>query len=133
MQGRVITVSPEMTLGTARDILTRHRITGAPVVDENGELIGALSQTDIVRTILAKETDDYPENSYFIGLPPMLTSELNTLSEQLNERTVEDAMTTDVYTVSPDDRLSVVAVTMRHPTPSSSVVCRRPVPQPRPS
>lgn len=114
MQGRIITLSPEMTLATARDVLARHRITGAPVVDENGELVGAISQTDIVRTVLGKETDDYPENSYFVGLPPMLTSELNALSEQLNERTVEDGMTTDVYTVSPDDRLSVLAVTMRH-------------------
>src|SRR5262245_19696402 len=108
MQGRVITLSPGMSLATARDTFVRHRITGAPVVDENGDLIGALSQTDIVRLVLGKETDDYPENSYFIGLPPTLGSELGTVAEQLGERTVEEAMTTDVYTVSPDDRLSVL-------------------------
>ena len=118
MQGRVITVSPGMSLATAREIFARHRITGAPVVDENGDLVGAISQTDIARIILQKESDDYPENSYFIGLPAFLGGsmgiEATNLAEQLATRTIEEAMTTDVYTVSPDDRLSVLAVTMRH-------------------
>lgn len=118
MQGRVITVSPGMSLATARDIFGRHRITGAPVVDENGELVGAVSQTDIARLILQKENDDYPENSYFIGLPPFLGGSLGAdaanVADQLAARTVEEAMTTDVYTVSPEDRISVLAVTMRH-------------------
>ncbi len=113
MQPNVICVAPDTSLAEVRDLFIRHRISGAPVVDEDG-LAGVISMTDIVRSALSKDSDEYPENTFFVGLPPMYGGELGTLKEQLEDKIVEDAMTTDVYTVSPDDRLSVVAVTMRH-------------------
>ncbi len=113
MQSNVICVSPEASLTEVRDLFVRHRISGAPVVDEEG-LVGVISMTDVIRTAFSKDSEDYPENAFFVGLPPMYGSEIGSLGEQLEDKIVEDAMTTDVYTVSPDDRLSVVAVTMRH-------------------
>lgn len=49
MHRRVITVKPFMTLREVATVFTEHRITGAPVVDVNGKLVGVVSQTDLVR------------------------------------------------------------------------------------
>lgn len=45
----VITVSPKSTLKEAADLFTGSKISGAPVVDNKGRLVGVLSQTDLVR------------------------------------------------------------------------------------
>lgn len=114
MQTSVICVSIDASLAEARDLLVRHRISGAPVVDEDSLLVGVISLSDIVRVGLAKDSDDFPDNAFFLGLPNVYGAELSSLTEQLEDRTVEEAMSTEVYTSSPDDRLSVLAVTMRH-------------------
>jgi CBS domain-containing protein len=114
MQSAVISVTPSTSLGELRDLLIRHRIGGAPVVDENGELVGVISLVDIARVGLSKDVDDCPENTYFAGGTGLYGGELAALGEQLDERVVEEAMNTEVYTCSPDDRLSVLALTMRH-------------------
>lgn len=49
MHKRVVTVSPRMTLREAVQVFTDKDITGAPVVSEAGEVVGVVSQTDIVR------------------------------------------------------------------------------------
>jgi IMP dehydrogenase len=43
-----ITISPESTVGAARELLERHQITGLPVVDDENTLIGLLSGRDIL-------------------------------------------------------------------------------------
>ena len=113
MQTDVITVSPEMSLGEVRDIFVRNRISGAPVVDEDG-LCGVISQADIVRVAMNKDFDDFPESSFFLGFPAFYTGELSSgLSEGLDERYVEEAMTEHVFSVTPEERVSVIAVMMR--------------------
>lgn len=44
-----IVISANMPLDEAADLLDRHGISGAPVVDAAGSLVGVLSQTDLVR------------------------------------------------------------------------------------
>ncbi len=114
MRTEVICVSVDSTLAEARDLLVRQRISGAPVVDEDGTLMGVLALSDIVRVGLARDTDDFPENAYFLGIPNIYGAELASIADQLEDRGVEEAMSTEVYTAAPDDRLSVLAVAMRH-------------------
>jgi CBS domain-containing protein len=49
MTRHVATLSPLTTVGEAARLLTEQRITGAPVVDAKGNLLGIVSQTDLVR------------------------------------------------------------------------------------
>jgi len=49
MTTRVITVKRETTLAELARILYRHRINGVPVVDDDGELIGIICESDLVR------------------------------------------------------------------------------------
>lgn len=114
MQTDAVVVSPETSLPEARDVLLRHRSNGAVVCDDQG-LVGVIGFSDIVRVALGKDFDDFPENAFYLNCPAVLQAELSAgLSEQLDDKFVEEAMTTELYTVSPDDRLSVVALTMRH-------------------
>jgi CBS domain-containing protein len=54
MHGHPITIRADGTLVEAARLLDQHRIHGLPVVDEEGTLLGVLSQTDLVR---ARATD----------------------------------------------------------------------------
>ena len=44
----VITVSPAITIKNLAKILIENQISGAPVVDKNGKILGVVSEADIV-------------------------------------------------------------------------------------
>ena len=44
----LITVAPNMDIVTAAKILLDNRINGAPVVNESGDLLGILCQSDLI-------------------------------------------------------------------------------------
>lgn len=52
MNREAITLSPETNLLRAIDVLLAHRISGAPVVDAQGNLVGVLSESDCLQGIL---------------------------------------------------------------------------------
>ncbi len=52
MTGKLVTFSPETDVLDAIHELVRHRIAGAPVVDDNGNLIGMLSELDCLKVAL---------------------------------------------------------------------------------
>ena len=43
-----ITVAVDATIEDAEELMRRHHVTGLPVVDDAGRLIGVISQTDIL-------------------------------------------------------------------------------------
>jgi acetoin utilization protein AcuB len=49
----VITVPPDFTVEETAQVLLQNRISGAPVVDANGKLVGAITQTDIFRVLIS--------------------------------------------------------------------------------
>ena len=53
MTPHLVTFRPEMNLFTAINRLLEHRISGAPVVDGQGHLVGLLSEGDCLRGILS--------------------------------------------------------------------------------
>lgn len=59
MRKSVITVSPEMTLRQMQNLFIERRISGAPVVDAKGRLLGVISQTDLVRQGRKSTADDF--------------------------------------------------------------------------
>ena len=42
-----ITIRPEQTLSDARELMTRHKISGIPVVEASGKLVGILTNRDV--------------------------------------------------------------------------------------
>jgi CBS domain-containing protein len=52
MTKEVITFRPDMHVLDAMEVLLRRHISGAPVVDAHGKLVGILSEKDCMRTLL---------------------------------------------------------------------------------
>jgi len=52
MATHLVTFSPDTEIMDAMHSLLEHRITGAPVIDSRGELVGMLSEHDCIRCAL---------------------------------------------------------------------------------
>ena len=52
MTGEVVTVGPDWTMEEAADLMLDRRISGVPVVDEDGSIVGVITQTDVFRATL---------------------------------------------------------------------------------
>jgi acetoin utilization protein AcuB len=53
MSKNPITVSPEHSIEETAEILMTHKISGAPVVDTEGRLIGIITQNDLFRVLVS--------------------------------------------------------------------------------
>ncbi|MCP4301663.1 MAG: CBS domain-containing protein [Gammaproteobacteria bacterium] len=74
----VPTLSPDTQIMKAVDFLVRHRVTGAPVVEPDGSLVGIITETDLLKLVTE-----------------------GVRGEPATEATVAEFMTTDVITVPP--------------------------------
>lgn len=65
MTRKVATLDPDQHLGAVAELLTRHLFHAVPIVNDDHELLGIVTSTDIVRY---EHTKEYPENlEKFIG------------------------------------------------------------------
>jgi CBS domain-containing protein len=104
MSSDVLTLPREMSLRSAARLLSRARVTGAPVVDEGGRCIGVLSATDFMN-----RTGD-PGRRPRHATPACYCSEWQLPEpEALPDEPVEQFMTADPVTVSPFTPLGAVA------------------------
>jgi len=58
MTSQLITVTPDMLLTDVMKLLLRWHISGAPVVDENGKLLGIISEIDLVNLAFSGNAAD---------------------------------------------------------------------------
>ncbi len=58
MDTHVPTVLPDMPILDAARFLIRHRVTGAPVVDAAGNLVGILTELDCLKVLITEGGDD---------------------------------------------------------------------------
>ncbi len=52
MTANVITVTPDMTISAFREVLRTNRISGTPVVDETGRMVGIISIEDLIEALV---------------------------------------------------------------------------------
>jgi acetoin utilization protein AcuB len=48
-----VAVSPDLTVEETAEILLNNKISGVPVVDEKGKVVGTITQTDLFRVLIA--------------------------------------------------------------------------------
>jgi len=128
-----IVVSANATLGEAAELLDRHHISGAPVVDGSGSLVGVLSQTDLVR---ARSTEYLWANWPGLAVRHLMTSPAVTvqrstpivLAAARMERhhihrlvvVADDDVTLPIGILSITDLVHAIAETVRGSKPTSN-------------
>lgn len=121
METDVVTVRPELPIKSLIEVLDENGITGAPVVDEEGNVVGVVSTTDVTRLAAEQEesgegelSDDSDRRSdyfrrtgrpddFFPALPPGLPK------TRLGTRPVREAMTRATFSVRPEATLPEAA------------------------
>ena len=89
MTTTVVSVSPETTMKEAASLLLRHRVSGVPVVDDSGQIVGVISEFDLLKLVYSPE---------------------------MEFDRVGDHMSTKLLTVTPDEPLiEIVDIFMSHP------------------
>jgi CBS domain-containing protein len=99
----VKTVSPDASLKDVAEMLVRSRISGLPVVDASGAVLGVVSEADIV----GKEAGSAPEQSL---LGRLLHGSPD--DSRLDARTAGEAMTAPAITVQSDREVAEAARVM---------------------
>jgi CBS domain-containing protein len=57
MSQPVVSIGPDETVATAAKIMLRHRVKRLPVLDEQYELVGVVSRSDLVRSFLVSDDE----------------------------------------------------------------------------
>jgi CBS domain-containing protein len=88
MTRKLVTIDPDQAIFDAMRVLLRYRISGAPVVDAEGSLVGILSELDCLKVLANGEfyDDDH--------------SEEGTVKDYMTEVTQSVGPDVDVYTLA---------------------------------
>lgn len=117
MQTRIVSVSPETPLIDVHTLLTEEEISGAPVVDDDGALLGVITATDLLRAVAEEHDSGRADTNYFRDLLPYSSPDWSSAPEdfqdRLSELRAEDAMTRGALTVAPDASVALVARELR--------------------
>lgn len=105
MVSPVITVNPDTSVADAADMLLKHRISGMPVLDDTGALVGMVSEGDFLRRV---EAGTERRRSRWLEL---FTRSETIAAEYVKShgRKVSDVMTTWPVSVSEDAPLVDIA------------------------
>lgn len=101
MTRHVICVRPEASVREAVQLMLENKISGLPVVDNDGVLVGIVSEGDFLRRAETGTTRTRPRWLQFIAGPGKLADDY----VHAHGRKVEEVMTGDVLTVIEDDPL----------------------------
>ncbi len=110
MTKKVLAVHKEMTVKEFVRFVGEHKITGAPVADESGKVIGIVSTTDVIkRSHYVTRDVAHCEDSYEVDPSSGLVEVHKYYTEELFETQIGELMTKEIITLSPEDDLKDAA------------------------
>jgi CBS domain-containing protein len=104
MSAEVLTATPETPLKEAAALLARRGISGIPVVDAAGAVVGVLSEADII----VKSRGEQPRG----GIMSWLLEPDFDLRDKIEARTVGQAMSAPAVTIAPGRQVHEAAALM---------------------
>jgi len=108
MSRNVISVSPDMTIAAAIQLMLDHRISGLPVVDAAGKLVGMVTEGDLLRRAETGTERHRPRWLEILMGPGRLAGEY----VRTHGRKVEEIMTRDLVSARPDTALDEIVALM---------------------
>lgn len=109
MNRHVITVQPDTSVADAIQLMIGQRISGLPVTDASGRLVGILSEADLVQRVELGTAPQRPAWLEFLRGPGQVADDY----VHTHGRRVDDVMTRHVITVTQATPLDEVAQIMR--------------------
>jgi CBS domain-containing protein len=104
MTPKVICIGADESVSKAASLMLQNRISGLPVVDKKGELVGIVTEGDFLRRSELGTQRRRPKWLEFIVGPGKLAQEY----VHTSGRKVDDVMTPDPWTISEDESLKAV-------------------------
>lgn len=111
MTKEVITVSPETSVQQLAQILSSNGISGAPVVDSVGTLLGVVTESDLIdqnKKVHIPTVVSILDSFFFLENPEKMELEMRKMAGA----TVADIYTTPPITVSEDTPIDEIATIM---------------------
>lgn len=108
MTARPITVEPEASVKTAVRLMLQHRISGLPVVNGAGSLVGIITEGDLLRRAETETQRRRPRWLEFLIGPGRLATEY----VQASGRRVGEVMSRSLHTIAEDASLQDVVQAM---------------------
>lgn len=96
MTSPVVTVAPDSPIADAAKLMLDHRVSGLPVLDRGGRLVGIVSERDLLRR---RCNEPRPQRRHWLQLMTECT-ELGEEPARFRTLTVGDVMTTGPLTVA---------------------------------
>jgi CBS domain-containing protein len=111
MSSPALTVGPDLSVKEFAQFLLQHKISGAPVLDETGKLVGIATEGDLIFRDAAVHLPTVVtlfDAVIYLESPKKFEQEMH----KIIGGKVRDLMSTDVITVKPDATLSEMATIM---------------------
>ncbi len=117
MTRKVVTVGPEATLRDVAHILFENHVSGVPVIDDQGRLLGIISETDIVAAVKTYERRlnmvfPTPSILSITFKPDYKEKELTSAVKEFQTLKAKDVMTSQILVLGPEDTLQRVVLVM---------------------
>ncbi|HWN45000.1 MAG TPA: CBS domain-containing protein, partial [Thermoanaerobaculia bacterium] len=115
MNPNVLMVQEDMTVEELARFLVESEISGAPVVDAEGRLVGVVSVTDLARSVAEDLDGDRPSPDFFVSEwgGTLRRDEVEGLRfGHESEMRVRDIMTPAIYSVDAETPIPEVAETL---------------------
>ena len=111
MTTEVMTVSPQTTVLDLARLLAEHKINGAPVMDDNGRLVGIVTQSNLIDRVKKFELPHVItilDAHFYLERPSTFKKNL----EKLVGNLVSDIMTAPPVTITPEVEVDEIASIM---------------------
>jgi len=108
MTREVVSIRPEASVEELAKLLEEHRISGVPVLDKTGGLVGVVTQSDLVqrsRDLELPPALNILDFHLFLEMPSHFKKRL----EKLLGNKVRDVMTADPVSIAPDTPVNEIA------------------------
>ncbi len=106
MTKKPISLKPGDTLKKVLDVLAGNKISGCPVVDDKGQLVGVITQSDILRVIDVHSQIQKSDDIFSLVLAVMKSDRYEDLKIALKKvlkLKIKDFMTDNVVTIYADE------------------------------
>jgi CBS domain-containing protein len=113
MEQRVVTVAADSPLLAVYRLFVQEDISGAPVVDDGGDVVGVISARDLLRIANETHDDAVMDLHYYEASPSFAPEEWMTdieeFEDRLTQRSVSQVMTTGAISVRRDTPINEIA------------------------